>query len=461
MNLVQKISLMIRFLEYFFHLHLLTGLITYTGVAVLLRKHLVRYRYRSVNHEKIPFEHIEAPKAVFLIPAYNEGRRLIDSVNAALSADYPNFEVFIINDGSSDITLPLLIRHYQLEPYVFTQKQQLGAGKIFQSYRSRKNHRLFVIDKEHTGKPDSLNVALDIVDAPYVCCMDADSIVTPDALGKLMTKFINKSDLIALGGAISPSNEIIIRNGEVVRRKTNQPAFVALQIIEYLRSMTTWRTGWSYLNGLLIIGGALTVFKKEALQKVGGYSTDTITEDLDLILSLHEYYLKNDIEYHIWTVPDVICWTRAPKTVETLRSQRMRWMYGALQSLKKHKNLAYNNKNFLIGWVSFPHFVLIEAIAPIIELLGLICITCAAIGGILSYQSVLVYTILIYCLVGLMSWYALAINNHFIYSFQSLWQILRVGLIGLLEPLGYRQRDAYWRLKAWVNWLLQKPIEWR
>lgn len=461
MNLIQRISLLIRFLEYFFHLHLLTGLITYTGVAVLLRQHLVRYRYRSVNHEKIPFEHIDAPKAAFLIPAYNEGRHLIDSVNAALSADYPNFEVYVINDGSTDITLPLLIRHYQLEPKKFTQKKSLGNGTIFQIYSSGKYPRLFVIDKDHTGKPGSLNVALDVVDAPYVCCMDADSIVTPDALRKLMTKFINKIDLIALGGAISPSNEIIIRDGELTRRKTNQPAFVALQIIEYLRSMTTWRTGWSYLNGLLIIGGALTVFKKEALLKVGGYSTDTMTEDLDLILSLHEYYLKHNIQYHIWTVPDVICWTRAPKTVETLRAQRMRWMYGALQSLKKHKNLAYNNKNFLIGWVSFPHFVLIEAIAPVIELLGLICIACAAIAGILSYQSLIVYALLVYCLIGLMSWYSLAINNHFIYSFQSLWQILRVGLIGLLEPIGYRQRDAYWRLKAWVCWLMKKPIVWR
>ena len=464
MSFVRYISLIIRGLEIFFHVHLLTSLITYVGVSTLLRKHLKHYSYRSVNHEKVPFEFFESPAVSFIIPAYNEGRHLIDTINAALSADYPNFQVLIVNDGSTDITLPLLKRHYQLQGQddaVATQKSRLSQTPINQIYVSALEKRLTVIDKPHSGKSDSLNVGIDYVDSPYICCMDADSIVTPDALRKLMTKFINQADLIALGGAILPSNEIIIREGEVVRRKTSQPAFVALQIIEYLRSMTTWRTGWSYLNGLLIIGGALTVFKKEAVIQVGGYSSDTLTEDLDIILTLHEYHLYRNIPYHIWTVPDVICWTRAPKIKEHLRSQRMRWMYGALQSLSKHKDLAYNRKNFLIGWLSFPHFVFIEAIAPIIELLGIICILTAAITGILSYQAVLVYAILVYTMIGLMSWYALAINNHFIYSFQSLRQILRVGLIGLLEPMGYRQRDAFWRMKAWWYWLKNKPLDWR
>jgi cellulose synthase/poly-beta-1,6-N-acetylglucosamine synthase-like glycosyltransferase len=488
MNLIRFISLIIRSLEIFFHLHLLTGLITYSGVAVLLRKHLKHYQYRSVNHEKVPFEFFEAPFVSFIVPAYNEGRHLIDTIHAALSADYPNFQVVIVNDGSEDITMPLLLRHYQMLPQSMFESNarihssaesldsvnqfkpnqtlsklnvSLSQTNIRQIYRSATHSRLIVIDKPHSGKADSLNVAIDYVDSPYVCCMDADSIVTPDALRKLMTKFINQADLIALGGAISPSNEIIIRQGELVRRKTSQPVFVALQIIEYLRSMTTWRTGWSYLNGLLIIGGALTVFKKEALHQVGGYTSDTMTEDLDIILTLHEYHLNNNIPYHIWTVPDVICWTRAPKTIKTLKSQRMRWMYGALQSLNKHKGLAYHKKSFLIGWISFPHFVFIEAIAPIIEMMGLICMITAAAMGILSYEAVLVYACLVYALVGLMSWYSLAINNHFIYSFQSLRQVLRVGFIGLLEPMGYRQRDAYWRMKAWWCWLRNKPVNWR
>lgn len=461
MNLINKISLAIRALEIFFHLHLLTGLITFSGVAFLLRKHLTKYRYRSVNHEKVPFESFIAPHVSFLIPAFNEGRKIVDTVNAALSADYPVFEVVVVNDGSTDISLPLLIRHYQLRLVSHQQDAGLSKSPIIGVYKSKKYPNLIVIDKPHSGKSDSLNLGIDFVDSPYVCCMDADSIVTPDALRKLMTKFINQPDLIALGGAISPSNEIVIRDGEVTRRKTNQPIFVALQIIEYLRSMTTWRTGWSYLNGLLIIGGALTLFKRDVLLRVGGYSCDTMTEDLDLILTLHEYHLNHGIPYHIWTVPDVICWTRAPKILGDLRTQRMRWMYGALQSLSKHKKLAYTNKSFLIGWISFPHFIFIEAIAPIVELLGLICLVSAGMAGILSYQAVFIYGCLVYGLIGLMSWYSLAINDHFIYSYKSLREVLRVGAIGLLEPLGYRQRDAFWRLKAWIFWLLKKPLSWR
>ena len=460
MNPTSFMSLVIRFMEYFFHLHLLLALLTYGIVATLFRKHIKHIRFRAINHEKIPFERFHAPLVSFIIPAFNEGEKMLDTVAAALSADYPAFQVIVMDDGSTDKTLALLSQTYELQPYPVQRYSELGSGKPILSYRSISHPNLYVIQKEHSGKADSLNVGIDHCNTELICFIDADSIITPDSLRKMVVKFIDEPDLVALGGAISPSNEIIVRDGQVSRRKSDQPVFVAIQIIEYLRSFTSWRTGWSYLDGLLIIGGALTVFKRSALIKVGGYRQESVCEDLEIILSIHQHFLKCQIPYHVWTIPDVICWTRVPTDARHLRMQRVRWMYCALQSLKRHRSLAFNQQNPLIGWMAFPHLVFIESFAPIFELLGLICFMSAMLFGLLSIPAFLIYGVLIFLITGFYSWYALAMNDAFIFTFPNLKQILRLGLIGLIEPLGYRQRESYWRISGWWQWIRGKPIAW-
>jgi cellulose synthase/poly-beta-1,6-N-acetylglucosamine synthase-like glycosyltransferase len=460
MNPINVMSFVIRMMEYFFHLHLLLALLTYGIVAVLFRKHVKRIRFRAVNQEKIPFERLNAPTVSFIIPAFNEGTNIIDSVEAALSADYPQFKVIVVDDGSNDNTLSVLIERYQLDRLALKSRPNLSSTRIITSYQSKTHSNLLVIAKEHSGKADSLNVGIDHCDTELICCIDADSIITPDSLRKMVVKFIDEPNLIALGGAISPSNEIIVHNGQVERRKSNQPVFVAIQIIEYLRSFTSWRTGWSYLDGLLIIGGALTVFKRDAVLQVGGYRKEAICEDLEIILTLHQHFLNRQIPYHVWTIPDVICWTRVPTNAQHLKKQRVRWMYGALQSLKVHHALAFNRQNPLIGWMAFPHLVFIESFAPIFELLGLICFITAMAFGLLSIPAFIIYGFLIFSITGFYSWYALAINDSFIFTFPNLKQVIRLGLIGLIEPLGYRQRESYWRIYAWWQWIRGKKVEW-
>ena len=460
MNFTTISSQVVRFMEYFFHAHLLIALITYIVVAALLRKHLRHLKYRSISHEKVPFEQFKSPKISIVIPAYNESNGIIESVNAALSTDYPNYEIIVVDDGSSDKTPNHLHDHFNLKRHAVEISKTLSNSIPLASFQSKPYPNLKVIQKAHTGKADSLNVGIEYSSGEYICCIDSDSIITPDALRKLVIKFINEPSLVALGGAIAPSNEIVIREGKIERKRTAQSVFVGVQIIEYLRSFTSWRTGWSYLDGLLIIGGALTVFTRDALIKVEGYKPEAYCEDLEIILSLHEYHLKHNLPYKVWTIPEVICWTRVPKNKAGLKKQRIRWMWGALQSLNWHKKLMFNKKSSLIGWFSFPHIVFIEAFAPVIELIGLLSLwTCIAVG-LLSYPSFLIYGLLIYAITGFYSWYAIATNDNYISSFNSLKQILRLGAIGLIEPIGYRQRDAYWRMIGWWCWLRGKKIDW-
>ena len=460
MDYTSIISSTVRGMEYFFHAHLLLALLSYIVVTALLRKHMHHLGYRAITHEKVPFEKFKAPKVSILIPVFNELDGIVQSVHASLCSDYPHCEILVIDDGSDDQTLTHLKQHFELEPIELPDGQPLSLTKPTGFYQSKTYPQLRVIQKPHTGKADSLNVGIQYSQGKYLCCIDSDSIITPEALRKLVIKFINEPTLIALGGAIAPSNEIVVRHGEIQRKKSPQSVFIGVQIIEYLRSFTAWRTGWSYLDGLLIIGGALTIFDKSAVMKVGGYKTEASCEDLEIILTLHEYHLKNNIPYKIWTIPDVICWTRVPKTKTDLKRQRIRWMWGALQSLSWHKQLMFTHKSPLIGWFAFPHIVFIEAFAPVVELLGLISLWTCVLAGLLSYPSFIIYGLLIFALSGFYSWYAIATNDHYIDSFQSLRQILRLGVIGLIEPIGYRQRDAYWRMIGWWRWIRGKPIGW-
>ena len=136
MNPTSFMSLVIRFMEYFFHLHLLLALLTYGVVATLFRKHIRHIRFRAINHEKIPFERFQSPLVSFVIPAFNEGQNILDSVAAALSADYPAFQVIVVDDGSTDETISLLRNNYHLESHAIEQYSKLGTAKPLHCYRS-------------------------------------------------------------------------------------------------------------------------------------------------------------------------------------------------------------------------------------------------------------------------------------------------------------------------------------
>jgi len=134
-----------------------------------------------------------------IIPAHNEAQGIVESIQAALSADYPNYEIIVVDDGSSDKTFDYLREHCELEEHSINPSNAVSESIVLSTYKSKKYSRLQVIQKDHTGKADSLNVGIQYSTGVYVCCIDSDSIVTPDALGKLAIKCMNEPTLVALG----------------------------------------------------------------------------------------------------------------------------------------------------------------------------------------------------------------------------------------------------------------------
>ena len=156
---------------------------------------------------------------------------------------------------------------------------------------------------------------------------------------------------------------------------------------EYLRAFLFGRLGWAPLNALLIISGAFSLFYKETVISVGGYRTNTIGEDMELIVRLHRILRERGEKYRISYVPDPICWTEAPEDLKTLRLQRLRWQRGLSESLISNSSLLFHRKGGTVGWLSMPFMFAFEWFGPFVELFGYLFISLGFIFSFISLEN--------------------------------------------------------------------------
>jgi peptidoglycan-N-acetylglucosamine deacetylase len=197
------------------------------------------------------------PGISIIAPAYNEEMNIIDSITSLLNLKYPIYEVIVVNDGSKDETLNIMIAHFNLERKHSSHLNHLGTKKIRGVYYTKDIPNLIVVDKQNGGKADALNVGINLSKQPYVCGIDADSILEGDALLKLASTMLDDTKpYIAMGGNIYPANGFKFDKGRVEKRGIPSEMVCRFQTIEYLRAFTSGRIGWSQLKSLMIISGA-------------------------------------------------------------------------------------------------------------------------------------------------------------------------------------------------------------
>ena len=336
MHLIQTISLVI--LLYFSALQLvLFGLLILSFFD--MRRRLAQNFY--ADYEAVAKSHFTFPISV-LVPAYNESAGIVDSVRSVLSLDYPQHEVIVINDGSTDDTLDKLVREFGLERREAVYRRRLPTlGAIHGIYRSSAVPNLVVVDKEHGGKSDALNMGLNLSRYPLFCTVDADSVFQENALLRVVRPFLEDPDrVIAVGGQVRVANGCKIQRGRVVEPRLPTNILAAFQVVEYLRAFVASRLGLSALNSLLILSGVFSLFRKDVVIEAGGYDTSTVTEDMELVLRLHRRMREMNREYAVVFLPDPICWTEVPEGMGALARQRSRWHRGMVHSLWSHKSLS-------------------------------------------------------------------------------------------------------------------------
>ena len=304
-----------------------SGLFVYSSIVslvIFLFVLLIRYfgilfmAYLYATKYTIQFKKGYYPFISIIVPVYNEGKVMGSSIESLLDLDYPNYEIIVVNDGSTDETAKVG------EAIVGHRKGRNGMVKVS------------LINKPNGGKAKALNAGIQYSNAQFVLCMDGDSQLTPNTLRMAVRHFVD------------PNVGAVAGNVKVQNRKK---VLTDLQALEYLEGLNLARSAQGYAQMVNIIPGPIGLFRRTALRDSGFYSSDTFAEDADLTLKV----LANG--WKIYYEPNSISFTEAPAKLQQLLKQRYRWTRGIIQSIRKHKKLMVNPSiNFgdtFILWTMF------------------------------------------------------------------------------------------------------------
>ncbi|MFO7895094.1 MAG: glycosyltransferase [Longimicrobiales bacterium] len=395
-----------------------------------------------------------APRISVLAPAYNESATIEESVRALLSLEYPDLEIVVINDGSRDATLEVLKDRFELEPVHTIYRRRIGSEPVNQLYRSRVNPNLLVADKENGGKADSLNAGLDLATGELVCAIDADTLIEPDALLRMVRPFLRSDDILAAGGTIRVVNDCDVSNGRVTKVRVPRSFLPAVQVIEYLRAFLFGRLGWNRLGGNLIISGAFGLFRREGMIEAGGYLHETVGEDMELVARLRRTARESGSStQRVDFIPDPVAWTEVPETWRALGRQRDRWHRGLADTLWRHRTVLLNPRYGALGLVVFPYFAFVELIAPVVEAVGLLGLAVGLAIGALDVQFALLFFLVAYGLGVLLNALTLALEEFSFQRYDRQGQRLRLMGYSLIDSVGYRHVTVIWRLRGIISFL--------
>ncbi|MEX0944115.1 MAG: glycosyltransferase [Balneolaceae bacterium] len=388
-----------------------------------------------------------------IAPAFNEADSIINSVNSLLNIKYANFEVVVVNDGSKDNTLQLMLDYYKLKEDRRHRPKYIDHKPIRGVYTSERYPRLIVVDKENGRKADALNAGINIASKDLFCAVDSDSILETDVIIKMLRVFMEDESTIAVGGVIRVANGCTFRNRQIEEVRIPRSYLGRIQAVEYLRAFLFGRVGWDYLNALLIISGAFGVFDRKAVINAGGYLHDTVGEDMELVLRLHDYHIKNNIPYRIRFIAEPVCWTEVPEDSRTLAVQRNRWHRGLADTLFRYKHMLFNPKYGRIGWVAMPFFLFAELLSPLIELFGYIYVAFSLWFGIINITFAGLFLIASVVFGMILSVSAVLLEELTTRRYENVKDVIILIFFALLENIGYRQLHAWWRLKGLIDYL--------
>lgn len=428
------------------------------GGMLLISLLQVRKQYRLDERE--PYEEIlqsvyTKPISI-LVPAYNESAGIYGTIRSLISIEYPEYEMLIINDGSTDDTLAKLRERFDLKEIKRVVRKQLGTKAIKAIYQSNIYSNLYVIDKENGGKADALNAGINFSRYPYFCSLDGDSVIERNAFLKVLKPIIESRDeIIASGGSIRIANGCTIQNGVLTRVGLSDKPLVIMQVIEYLRAFLSGRIGLSHTNLLLIVSGAFGVFSKQWVIEAGGYS-HTVGEDMELVVRLHRLIKERKLKKKIVYVPDPVCWTEAPESIKYLRRQRKRWHKGLFDSIWRHRTLILNPKYKSIGLISMPYYFFIEFLGPIIEVLGYFIIIISFFRGDVFAEIAILFFFLSLIYGSIFSVAAVLLEEWSMEKYPHVNQLMILFLFALTESFWYRPLTVLWRIEGIIDVMLGK-----
>ncbi len=439
-------------------------IISYVLLLVLAYIHSSQYLKWTDDHINYAVEDSPyAPGVSIVAPAYNESKTIVDNVNSLLQLDYPNFEVVIVNDGSKDNTLELLINNFDLEEIPFEYVERIHCKPFRRLFRSFNPlyRRLTVVDKVNGGtKADAVNAGLNVVTTPYFINTDVDCILSKDAIKQCIFPILQDSTIIAVSGTMSMSNGSISENGQLVDiRPSNQP-IPLFQDLEYKRSFLIGKMGWSQINAMNNVSGGYGLFSTEIVLSAGGYASDSFAEDMDIITRMMGYCLEQKRPYRVVQIPHTCCWTEGPSTVKVLKRQRNRWGRGLIQHMWKHRYMLFNPKYKTLGMVTLPYTFIFEFLAPVIEGLGIVVMAFLIFTNGINWSAFWILMAAIYGFSMVLSSFVIFYDYLCGGSYTKSTGYFKLLLAALFEPIIYHPMIVVFSLQGYWKFLTNQRAVW-
>lgn len=453
-----------EFYYYFYTVYSVSIFVFYIVLLIIsvyyTRKYLRENSFVNFNH--LVSTHF-APSISVLVPMFNEEKNAVASIKSLLNLHYVNFDIIVINDGSKDNTAFKIIDTFHMERVSKKMILNLPNMPIKGIYKSnlKAYNKLIFVDKENGGKSDALNTGLNISDKDFVLCIDGDCLIVEDALTKMAKPILDTCEtVIASGGVVRIANDCTIKNGKLIDVNLAKKFIVKAQILEYIRSFLLARMAWSELKGLMIVSGAFGLLNRKIAVLSGGYKTDTIGEDMEIIVRMQRYMYEQKKEYKIKYIPDPLCWTEAPDSPKILFRQRKRWTIGNIQTLRKHRKMFLNPKYNIVGLLCYPFWMFYERFGPLIEISGIIFFIIASFLGYVNWVYTISFLIATYLFAVTYSVFALVTEEGTYHQYQKKGDLFRLLLVVLVEPFTYHVFLLWPILVGNIEALLKKNTKW-
>ncbi|HUK87149.1 MAG TPA: glycosyltransferase family 2 protein, partial [Terriglobales bacterium] len=262
--------------------------------------------------------------------------------------------------------------------------------------------------------------------------------------------------VVVSGGVVRIANGSKVEDGQITEINLPRTWIERCQVVEYIRTFLFGRPAWNFLNATFIVSGAFCMLHKETVILAGGFTTDTVTEDVDMIAVLHRFLRTMKWKYRMVFTTDPICWTEAPHTVRMLARQRRRWQLGLMQTVMKHNDMILSPRYRAVGLLSMPFHAFIEAVGCVIEAAGTILIPFSFLIGAMPFS---LFLLLMFLAVGygtLLSMGSVLLEETTLRRYPKLRHVLILMVFAVIENVGYRQMVTFFRAQGVLSYFLGK-----
>lgn len=439
-------------LQWFFILYFAIGGLGHAALNLVAIPRL-RRRISLRRLEDLPPAHPALQRGIsLLLAARDERETVVADVEALLRLDYPELEVVVVDDGSSDGTLAALVAAFELEAFPEAHWRRLPARPVRTIYHSRRYPNLRVVDKEPGGRSDALNVGINASRYPLFCAVDRERVLHRDALLRLAEPFADDPATIVSCGGVRVANGCRFEGEALAEIALPRRMLPLFQIVENLRSTLFERLGWA--SALPSAADAVTLFRKDVAVEAGGYRAGSIGGDTELVLRLHRVLRGRGERYSMHWAAAPVAWVHAPGHMDAVMERHAEDQRALAESL--HLNLGLprsGGDGGAPGWVAFPFVLAFECYGPLVEMAAYAFMAAMWLGGQISGVALAAFVFMALSLGLLHSMTGLLAEEASLRLYPRFPQAMVLLAAAVVENVGYRQVVSAWKLVGLVRWM--------